>query len=189
MNFHLKRTLRPGSRTYAAIWGFTEATLFFIVPDVLLSSLALTSLKKALLACIWASLAAALGGITIWLMISNYPQETKALLLWVPGISQTTFNKVGQLLSNGTYSGMVVGAFTGVPYKIFAAEAGSTNLNPVLFLLLSPLARLPRFAVIVLVTWSLSRLTRGHMSNAAMLALCLTLWILFYVFYFAMVGW
>lgn len=36
------------------LWGFSEATLFFIIPDVLLSAIALKSGKKAFKACFYA---------------------------------------------------------------------------------------------------------------------------------------
>ena len=38
-------------RVAVAVWGFAEATLFFIVPDVLLSYVALKNLRAALLTC------------------------------------------------------------------------------------------------------------------------------------------
>ena len=45
----------------AAVWGFAEATLFFIVPDVLLSWIALHAPRKALVACLWAVVGAPSG--------------------------------------------------------------------------------------------------------------------------------
>jgi len=38
----------------AALWGLAEATLFFIVPDVFLSLVALRDRRAALVACGWA---------------------------------------------------------------------------------------------------------------------------------------
>ncbi|MCV0424770.1 MAG: hypothetical protein K5905_04825 [Roseibium sp.] len=181
--------MRPGSKTLAALWGFAEATLFFIVPDVLLSSVALSSLKKALWACLSAALAATLGGLLVWICANQYPQETKDVLLKIPGISTTTYATVRELLQNGLFIGMLEGAFSGVPYKIFAAEAGSANVSPLAFAVLSPAARLPRFVAIVLVAFALSRLIGTRLSKSAKLAISLALWALFYIFYFQAVGW
>ncbi|CTQ52252.1 hypothetical protein LP7551_00769 [Roseibium album] len=181
--------MRPGSRTFAAIWGFAEATLFFIVPDVLISSLALSSLRKALWACAIAALAASVGGLLVWFFAFNYPLATREILIHIPGISEGSFRSVEHLLTNGLYEGMVQGAFSGVPYKIFAAEAGASRQNPALFTLLSVAARLPRFVLVAFITWSLSHLVGGRLSIKNKLGLCLVLWAVFYIFYFAVIGW
>jgi membrane protein YqaA with SNARE-associated domain len=176
--------LRPGSKTLAAIWGFTEATLFFIVPDMLISSLALSSLKKALWACAIAALAACAGGLLVWIFAFNYPMATKGILIQVPGISEATFQSVQHLLKSGQYYGMVQGAFTGVPYKTFAAEAGVLRQNPIIFALLSIVARLPRFLLSAFLAWGLSRLIGDRLSADTKLRICLVLWTVFYIWVF-----
>ncbi|MEO9529547.1 hypothetical protein [Roseibium sp.] len=181
--------MRPGSRTLAALWGFAEATLFFIVPDVLLSGLALKSLKKALRAALVAALTATLGGLLVWSCAGAFPEASRAVLLHVPGVSDNTFAAVRQLLENGLFEGMLRGAFAGVPYKIFAAEAGYAGVGFWHFALVSPLARLPRFIVVCLVVRGLSHLVGQRLSDGAKLRLCLGLWTLFYGVYFSQVGW
>lgn len=178
-----------GSRSLAALWGFAEATLFFIVPDVLLSCLALSSLKKSLRACLAAAVAAACGGLAVFTCASLFPDTTHAVLRAVPGISEATFERVRDLLATGLFSGMLQGAFAGVPYKIFAAEAGTSGINPALFALVSPLARLPRFLALSLFAFALSRLVGNRLSQPVKIAVCLALWAAFYAWYFAKVGW
>lgn len=181
--------MRRGSNLLAAAWGFAEATLFFIVPDVLLTALALSSLKRALRACLAAAAGAAFGGLVVYLTVSAWPERAAALLMSVPGISETTFATVRDLLEAGQFQGMLVGAFTGVPYKIFAAEAAREGYPLALFLLLTLLARLPRFALLSLLAWGLSRALGGSLQVRWKLALCMSLWAVFYVGYFHMVGW
>ncbi|MES0882685.1 YqaA family protein [Roseibium sp. SCP14] len=181
--------MRPGSRTLAALWGFAEATLFFIVPDVLLTSLALRSLRKALWACLIASVTAALGGSLVWLGAVWFPDQTHQLLLHVPGISDETFARVEQLLQGGFYTGMLQGAFSGVPYKTFAFTAGQSGVNPFVLFLLTPLARLPRFLLLALFVGGLSVFIGNRLPSAAKLAISLALWAVFYTFYFSAVGW
>lgn len=163
--------------------------MFFIVPDVLLTSLALRSLTKALGAALAAAFAAALGGVLVLICAAEFPETSRAVLLHVPGVSPDTFTAVHRLLEAGLFEGMLRGAFAGVPYKIFAAEAGFAGTGVWGFALLSPLARLPRFLAMCLVAWGLSRLVGARLSNGAKLAASLVLWAVFYVFYFAMVGW
>lgn len=181
--------MRRGSNLLAAAWGFAEATLLFIVPDVLLTGLALSSLKRALLACLAAAAGATLGGLAVYLAVSAYPDRAVALLMSVPGISDTTFITVKELLEPGQFQGMLVGAFTGVPYKIFAAKAARDGFPLAPFLLLTPLARLPRFAMLSLLAWSLSRALGDRLQGKWKLALCLFLWAAFYAVYFHFAGW
>ncbi|GAB4538471.1 MAG: hypothetical protein Tsb0019_39390 [Roseibium sp.] len=181
--------MRPGSSALAALWGFAEATLFFIVPDVLLTGLALRSVRKALAAAMIAAVSATLGGALVRICAETFPGTTRAVLLLVPGVSQATFAEVRRLLDTGLFEGMVAGAFTGVPYKIFAAEAGFSGTGPWIFALVSPLARLPRFAVMCLVAWGLSKWIGGRLPDRSKLAIALGLWAVFYVFYFNTVGW
>lgn len=191
--------MRLGSRTLAlhrnaalwgaALWGFAEATLFFIVPDVLLSCLALSSLKNSFRACLAAAVAATCGGLLVWSCASAWPEATHAVLLKVPGISEATFLRVRDLLATGLFPGMLQGAFAGVPYKIFAAQAATGGINPALFTFFSPLARLPRFVAMSLFAFALSRLVGTRLSERAKIAVCLSLWAAFYVWYFAKVGW
>lgn len=181
--------MRLGSNLLAAAWGFAEATLFFVVPDVLLTGLALSSLKRALYACLAAAVGATLGGLIVYLAVTAWPERAAALLMSVPGISDATFNTVRNLLEPGQFQGMLVGAFTGVPYKIFAAEAARDGYPLALFLLLTPLARLPRFALLSLLAWGLSRALGDRLQVRWKLALCLSLWVAFYVGYFHIVGW
>jgi len=46
----------------ALVWGFAEATLFFFVPDILITRIALADLRRALWACFWSLLGAVSGG-------------------------------------------------------------------------------------------------------------------------------
>lgn len=186
--------MRPGSRQraflwLAALWGFAEATLFFIVPDVLISVLALRSLRRAVIAALAAALAATIGGLLVWSCASRYPDETLQVLLIVPGISSATLETARALLQEGLFQGLLGGAFSGVPYKVLASEAGLRSVTPAALLLASPAARLPRIVLVALIAWSLSRLVGNRLSDRSKLALCLAVWLVFYTAYFLHFGW
>lgn len=186
--------MRPGNRPpafvwLAALWGFAEATLFFIVPDVLISVLALRSLRRATYAALAAASTAAIGGLLVWTCASHFPDETLRGLLAVPGISSTTFETARDLLQAGLFQGLLGGAFSGVPYKVLSAEAGFASVTSGALLLASPAARLPRFVLVALIAWSLSRLVGSHLSDRGKLVLCLTVWLVFYTGYFLHFGW
>ena len=173
----------------AALWGFAEATLFFIVPDALISVLALRSLRRAMLAALAAALTATMGGLLVWTCASRLPDETLQVLLSVPGISRATLEAAKDLLQGGLFQGLLGGAFSGVPYKVLAFEAAFASVTPGALFLASPAARLPRFVLVALIAWSLSRLVGNRLSARSKLALCLAVWLLFYTAYFLHFGW
>ncbi|MDN3719909.1 hypothetical protein QW131_13720 [Roseibium salinum] len=156
---------------------------------MLLTSLALSSLARALRAAVVAALAATCGGLMVWVFANEAPETTRAVLLHVPGISEASFATVRQLLRNGLFDGMLLGAFSGVPYKIFAAEASFSGTSPLTFALLSPAVRLPRFVAMSVAAWGLSRLVGERPTAAQKLGISLALWAVFYVYYFSVVGW
>jgi len=74
-------------------WGFAEATLFFIVPDVLLTLVALFSFRRSarLLACIL--LGALTGGAIMFYLGAKDPAQARQVVLRVPFVSQAMFEK------------------------------------------------------------------------------------------------
>lgn len=135
----------------AGLWGLAESTLWFVVPDVFLSALA----TRFRLAQVWAptilaALAATLGGALIYAWAQTDPGSVYAVFDAMPAIS-------AELLAAATVAmaavdwpiGLVKGAFSGTPYKTFAAGAGVVERDLITFLAVSAPARLLRFAVVV----------------------------------------
>lgn len=151
----------------AAAWGFAEALLFFFVPDVLLTGIALKDRRSALYACLAAAGGATIGGALMCLWGSASLPAVLSILERVPGISPEMIARVrAELLTDGIWA-MVLGPLSGTPYKIYAAQAASTGLPLWLFVIVTPFARLPRFLITTLLaslaarllrTWNLSRL-------------------------------
>ncbi|GAA0773389.1 hypothetical protein E1180_10620 [Roseibium denhamense] len=163
--------------------------MFFIVPDVLLSCLALKSWRRALGGCLAAAIGAVCGGALIWLWMSASSEMAYAVLLEVPGISAATVQRVQELLETGVFPGMLAGAFSGVPYKIFAAETALQSVPLWQLLVLTPFGRLPRFLAITVLAGAISRLIGARLSLRSKLLITLMLWTLFYCGYFWLVGW
>jgi len=111
-------------RTYilAAAWGVAEATFFFIVPDVLLSWIALRSYRRAMICCVWATVGALLGGLVIWALGTMNPDLVRAIFAWIPAINEQMISNVqGQLGSQGLIA-LFIGPLIGTPYKIYGLE-------------------------------------------------------------------
>ncbi len=173
----------------AVLWGLAEATVFFIVPDVLLSALALRSPRGAVRGAILVLAGAVAGGVAMVRFAASDPEAARALVLAVPGISEAAVARARGLLEGGLLEGMVVGSLSGLPYKIFAVEAGATGVSPWLFALVSVPARLLRFLLVVGATSLLSRTVFARLSDRAKFAVLGVFWVGFYAVYFSMTGW
>ncbi len=169
---------------FAAAWGAAEATFFFIVPDVLLSRIALQDRRRALLACVWALAGALAGGAVVWFAGSSDPQPVRDLFGSIPAINAKMIADVQeQLASTGPWA-MFIGPLTGTPYKIYALEAAQTGVGLITFLLVSVPARLVRFVLVVLLTSTIASWLRPHFRPAALTWIHASAWLLFYAWYF-----
>lgn len=170
----------------AIAWGFAEASLFFIVPDVLISFIALRhGLKAALTASVAAAIAAAAGGAAMYFWASLDAEGAKAAIAALPAIDRGMINAVSAGFESGGYSAMLIGAFSGVPYKIYAVDAGEAGRSLAVFLLMTPLVRLPRFILAGLIVAGINRLTAKRLSRVTRLVLLSVLWLGFYGWYFS----
>ena len=115
----------------AAVWGFAEATLFFIVPDVLLTYAVLKfGLKRALQLSAVAAAAAVLGGIVLWLWSGEDAEAARHAMLMVPAVGPDLLARAGRETAGFWPLDLVVGAVTGMPYKLYAVEAGAGHQPP-----------------------------------------------------------
>lgn len=134
----------------AALWGFAEATAFFIVPDIVLTAAVLVfGLLFALRCAAFAAIAATAGGLLMFLWGANDGDAARAFLLHVPLIGEDLLARVEGEIAGAWGWNLAMGAFTGAPYKIYAVEAGAAGLSAWAFALASFAARLARFALTI----------------------------------------
>ncbi|MBF0531873.1 MAG: hypothetical protein HQL23_02125 [Candidatus Omnitrophica bacterium] len=176
------------------LWGLAEGTFFFIVPDVWLTGLAffLPNRKMAYRAVMWAVLGALSGGLLMYFVGKQTPMPQLTLRLdRTPGISANMVNQVaGHLRESGLIS-VFNGMFRGIPYKIYAAEWGRLSGNITLFLFFSILARATRFLVGIfiaqIIDFSGNKCVQQWPTKKG--AIFSAFWIIFYFFYFLILGW
>jgi membrane protein YqaA with SNARE-associated domain len=132
----------------AAAWGVAEATLFFVVPDVLLTAAVFRrGLRAALPLAFVAATCAALAGLGMWVWAAEDPAGARHVMLLVPAIGPDLLARVHREIGGDWPLHLLVGAVTGVPYKLYAVEAGAAGINPWLFVPVSFAARLARFGL------------------------------------------
>jgi hypothetical protein len=173
----------------ALLWALAEATLFFIVPDVWLTVVAVRrGIRKAMVACGFAVLGALIGGGAMYVWASAEPASARAALSHVPGISAAMVERAGAALHAQGVLAMVFGAFAGVPYKIYAVEAPGADVGLALFLAMSVPARLMRFLLLSGMAATFTGILDGLLSKRVVLAIVIALWVAFYAVYWALVG-
>ena len=97
------------------LWGFAEATLFFIVPDVYLGFVALFNWRRGLLSLVWGIVGALLGGAVMYTLAFENSHAATQLVLRVPLIGPDMLQTVSdQLSSQGLFS-LLSGLFAGIP--------------------------------------------------------------------------
>jgi membrane protein YqaA with SNARE-associated domain len=168
----------------AALWGLAEATLFFIVPDVFLSWIALRSFKRAMWACLWALLGALIGGAFIWYMGLVNADALRAVFTSIPAVNEGMMNNVRDQLQNSGLVALFIGPLAGTPYKLYALEAAQLGYGLFIFLLISIPARLMRFIIVTIVSAAASRALNRIVGIRTLQILHVCVWVAFYSWYF-----
>lgn len=177
-----------GVRLVAAGWGFAEATLFFIVPDVFLSRLGIDNPRYALWACGATLGGAVIGGLLMYGLGAADVEGARQALEAVPGVSRSMIARVGDELNRYGMVALFWGPMTGTPYKIYAVEAGVNGMGLYQFALVSVPARLSRFVVVTLIASGGASLLRRVVVRRMLLWLWALLWLGFYTWYFGVVA-
>lgn len=173
-----------GPEMLAALWGFAESTLFFIVPDVLLTWLALSLPLRALRACYWALAGALAGAVVMIGWAASAPRAAEAALLMLPGISPELLGLVrDQLVAEGLPA-ILMGPMQGFPFKAYVVEATVLDLSAWKLLAVSVPGRLLRFLLLTLIAVGLARGPLRRLSTRTLRILHVAAWTAFYVVYF-----
>jgi membrane protein YqaA with SNARE-associated domain len=165
-------------------WGFAEATLFFLIPDVLLSAIALKSGKKALIACAFALLGALIGGTIMYFWGISDPAASQYVVEKVPAIDPSKLQEVKSSLSSDGLIAMILGPAKGIPYKIYAITAASTGISFFAFFLASIPARFGRFFLVTLISWLIGTYLLQKWSLKQKYIVWAIVWLIIYVIYF-----
>ncbi len=165
-------------------WSAAEAAVFFIVADVPISWIAVRSgTRAAMLAALVAALASIAGAAAILLWAGRDPVTAAAFMANLPAIDPALIASAAKGYHEGPLA-MLVGSFSGTPFKLYALEAAKDGGYSLL--LLAPFLRLPRFLAVALIVGGLSKLLSRRFDVRQRLRLLGACWLLFYGFYFWM---
>ena len=172
------------------VWGFAEATLFFIVPDVIVGAVALVAPRKALRAAAAAVAGAVVASVALFAWANAWGQTARAAIAAVPAVHPWMFADAARGLADHGGVVMITSAFTGIPYKVWAFEMVVENWTlPSLMAWTIP-ARALRLGLVAggagLVGWFGRR--RIMVGPWLVLGVWLAIWVAIYVEYWTRVG-
>jgi membrane protein YqaA with SNARE-associated domain len=185
----LKLVERPWVLWAGCLWGFAEATLFFVVPDVLLTLVALYSPRRTPRLVAFILLGSLAGGTLMFYLGARNPQQAEATVLRVPFISPAMFDKTHRGFERDGIWTLAGAPGNGIPYKVYCVQA-SRYAGWGAFLAMSALARLERFAPFWVVGVGLGVIFRVRIRRRPVVAAVIhaVLWILGYTWYWNRIG-
>lgn len=167
-------------------WALAEACVFFIVPDVPITLYAMRggdwrgAVKLALIAAVGAMA----GGAILYTWASADYGGASNFIANLPAIDTAMMRNTASDYATGGFIEMLKGAFSGVPYKLYALAAVEQGQSFGSLMLQTSLARLPRFLTVALgasaVSWCLRSL-----SPRIRISVMLAFWLAFYLWYFS----
>jgi hypothetical protein len=179
-------TFQPWVLWLGLLWGLAEATLFFIVPDVLLTLIALFSFRRSarVLACIL--IGALAGGMIMFYFGRKDQAQAKAIVLQVPFVSARMFDATQQSFQRHGIWALTKGPGNGIPYKVYCVLANRYS-GLALFLVVSVLARLERFALFWLIAGTMGLIFRRNIRRQPKVTVAVhaCIWIAGYALYWA----
>lgn len=178
-----------GWRITALAWGFAEATLFFTVPDVLLTlAAAKFGWRYALRLLAYCLFGALIGGAAMYGLGALNFETARATVDSVPLIPNEMITRVTVEMQGEWLWNMFVGAVTGTPYKVYAISAPGAEISLGVFLLGSFVVRPFRWILTILFASAVATGLRRYGLGRCVVPLWAVLWIAFYLFYYVIIA-
>jgi membrane protein YqaA with SNARE-associated domain len=186
------RAASPWAAGVGLFWGFAEATVFFIVPDVLLGAVALFAPRAAPRVLAFTLAGALAGGALTYGVASELrPSQSESVLDRVPTVKDSAIQRVDREMRDHGPRSIVYGPLRmGTPYKLYARAAAVEDEAFGSFFLWSIPGRLERMLPVTLVAGLVGFLARGWIARRprAVLASYGASWLAVYVVYAVRVG-
>lgn len=167
----------------AFLWGFAEATLFFIIPDVAISVIALNGDNAGLEASVYTLAGALLGGWVMFYWGRSNLEKVLQTILKLPAIRSVDLERVRADMEKYGSLSMMWGPTLGIPYKIYAAYAHLFD-SFFTFILISIPARMIRFVIVAMAIPYVMSKVAPNASLTAQVLIVLLIWIVIYSVYF-----
>jgi len=170
----------------AGLWGYAEATHFWLIPDILLAWIGLNRSQSIVPSVVAATIGATLGGAAM----HQNAREERPRLTQIPGISDALLVDAQERFASQGWGAVVRAPLDGIPYKVYATESGVAGAPLSELIAWTPVARAWRFLLTALVAGLIGVVfSRSVRRNAGgWLLATLGFWVVVYVRYFARLG-
>ncbi len=160
--------------------------MFFLVPDILITASALFSPKRSFVQLLAILIGALLGGALLYTAADRFPDETRNIVMSVPFVKTRTFDLAERQMQDHGMLALLLGSFSGVPYKTYAVNAPH-HASFEVFMAMSVPARLFRFMMSWAAAAGVGMLFRRQIQSSPLVALGLLFicWIGFYTYYWS----
>ncbi len=152
-------------------FAFAESSFFPIPPDVLLIALCLGAPSRSFFyatICTVGSIFGAIAGYSLgYFLWQNGAGEYTALahLFYDNVFSMESFIRVEELYATYNFWIVFTAGFTPIPYKIITISAGLFNIDFVMFLVASVVARSARFFLVAGLIWRFGKPIKGFIDK------------------------
>jgi len=179
-----RRILGHTGLVVAFLWGLTEATFFFVIPDVFLSFVAMLEWRSTWKHIVAALAGALFGGALLFHWAQADPHAAHGAVARVPFITPEMFAKVNSGFDKMGLLAVLSGSVSGIPYKLYAVEAPRVSTE-FAFLLATPPARAVRFTLVWLTFGAAAGWLRRKyaLSTRRLAYIHAVIWIVSYAFY------
>ncbi len=192
----VKRLLGKPGLILAFLWGLAEGTLFFVVPDVLITLAAMFRPRRALAHAGAAVAGAVLAGALLYTWASASPDSARAAVDAVPFVESNVLVVASIDFYFDGARAVLYGPLRGIPYKVYAVTA-PRYMGLTTFLLLTIPARLWRFLLTGVLFALLGQMLRTawfpffgdlrpYDTPRLLLLVHLALWAVFYALYWGL---
>jgi len=170
------------------VWGFAEATLLFIAPEVLVTVVAVRERMRTTLKAIAALMAGAVPGTAVmYQWAQHHADDALQAVSAQPGVTQQAILDVRASLISDWPIALFEGALSGVPQKLFATEAGGLDISFASFLAVAAPARAITPIILALIAGGLAGLLANAASRNTLTIIVVCAWVVFYAIQFNLV--
>lgn len=146
------RLLRgPHAEWFVALIAFAESSIMPILIEPFLVMLILAQPRKWFRYTLIVTAASVIGGVVGYLIGALFFDLVGARLIALYGLEEEIAKTI-TLFDRNVFIVMFIGAFTPIPFKIFAIIGGFLKINFISFLIAAILGRFARFALVGFVT-------------------------------------
>jgi len=193
----MTRPSRFAALILGVVWGFLEGTWFFLVPDVLLSYIAISSLRRALVASLGVVLGAMAAACVLYglLGLDHENATIRIQRFWsaLPGFRVSMMARASGYLQADGARGLLSGPQSGLPYRVFVVEAHQLGIPLWRILLWTPPARLERILLLPIIVagvrMALCRACRTSIPTRAAFRVERLLVLLLCIYWVGIYGW